>query len=79
MRFIVYMYKDSVKIMFLISCARLVLESTTFMNVYALTKVCVEAHVIATHSRLYMLPVLQTVEIVYIDYSHRSNTIVSTE
>ena len=77
MRFIVYMYKDSVKIMFLTSCARLVLESTAFLNVYALTKVCVEAHVIATHSRL--LPVLQTVKIVYIDYSHRSNTIVSTE
>ena len=42
-----------------------------------------KAHVIATHvcwlSRLYLLLVLQTAKIVYIDESYRSNTIVSTE
>ena len=42
-----------------------------------------KAHVIVTHARweslLYLLLVLLTVKIVYIDDSYRSNTIVSTE
>ena len=50
MRFIVYRYEDSVKMMFLASqrlyCAQWALESTAFLHVYTLTKVYAEEHML---------------------------------
>ena len=65
--FVIVVFSDHTHLLFLVS--------TVFLHVYTLTKVYAQkAHVIAAHVhwewRSYLLPMLQTASIVYIDDSY---------